>query len=480
KEFSNGYKICENLAKVAGGSKKIKCFTEYDSSLDTDPCIICLGILQNSKLTTFVDKIVEEINTENYDCDTISLTLTIPTVIIIRERAVFIYLSKIDALNKNVCYNKAKVQNIKDVWKWYLSFYIQLLTKKSMESSNIVSPLTVDVFISYPQDQEECQELLNNYTKLLTKESFMKRKEEKYITKKNIETITNSITDEQFEQCFTIPPKKPGHFINIDKLVCKHSSIFIGGRYTKFSRRLCQTPWFVHGKWKMENSVQDLICKCILDFTKSKSTKFLSSGREDVDVRMLFHGRPFVIELIDPRITKINKDDLLYLKQKINENTKKIRMMSDLKIVAKKDLKQLKEGEYSKSKTYRALCICKKVVNSSCLLKKLRNIKNLKIIQNTPIRVLHRRALFPRERIIFELRARFAFFEEIKNYQKDVKYISDDYSFIILDFKAQAGTYVKEFVHGDFGRTVPNLCYLLDTEIDIIALDVTNISLEWP
>ena len=36
----------------------------------------------------------------------------------------------------------------------------------------------------------------------------------------------------------------------------------------------------------------------------------------------------------------------------------------------------------------------------------------------------------------------------------------------------QAGTYVKEFVHGDFGRTSPNMCTILNCDVDIIALDV--------
>ena len=32
--------------------------------------------------------------------------------------------------------------------------------------------------------------------------------------------------------------------------------------------------------------------------------------------------------------------------------------------------------------------------------------------------------------------------------------------------------YVKEFVHGDFGRTKPSLGDLLNTETDILELDV--------
>ena len=41
-----------------------------------------------------------------------------------------------------------------------------------------------------------------------------------------------------------------------------------------------------------------------------------------------------------------------------------------------------------------------------------------------------------------------------------------------LTLCTQAGTYVKEFVHGDFGRTSPNMCSILNCDVDIIALDV--------
>lgn len=41
-----------------------------------------------------------------------------------------------------------------------------------------------------------------------------------------------------------------------------------------------------------------------------------------------------------------------------------------------------------------------------------------------------------------------------------------------LHLTTQAGTYIKEFVHGDLGRTIPNLGEILGCEVDIIALDV--------
>lgn len=41
-----------------------------------------------------------------------------------------------------------------------------------------------------------------------------------------------------------------------------------------------------------------------------------------------------------------------------------------------------------------------------------------------------------------------------------------------LKMTTQAGTYVKEFVHGDLGRTEPSLCTILNKECDILELDV--------
>ena len=47
----------------------------------------------------------------------------------------------------------------------------------------------------------------------------------------------------------------------------------------------------------------------------------------------------------------------------------------------------------------------------------------------------------------------------------------DSYHFR-LRLTTQAGAYVKEFVHGDFGRTKPNLTTILHRFVDILELDV--------
>ena len=40
---------------------------------------------------------------------------------------------------------------------------------------------------------------------------------------------------------------------------------------------------------------------------------------------------------------------------------------------------------------------------------------------------------------------------------------------------ASAGTYIKELVHGDLGRTTPSIGEILKTEADILQLDVANV-----
>ena len=92
------------------------------------------------------------------------------------------------------------------------------------------------------------------------------------------------------------------------------------------------------------------------------------------------------------------------------------------------------------------------------MIEKLNSMKEFKIFQQTPIRVLHRRNNDTREKEIYSIES---------------NKINDH--FLILDLTTQAGTYIKEFVHGDFGRTNPNLGSILNCNTDILQLDVLDL-----
>lgn len=69
-------------------------------------------------------------------------------------------------------------------------------------------------------------------------------------------------------------------------------------------------------------------------FSHISDIKFSSSGREDVDVRCLGNGRPFVVEFINPQRTKLSREEITSMQLTINTSTKLIRVR-DLQIVEK-------------------------------------------------------------------------------------------------------------------------------------------------
>lgn len=93
-------------------------------------------------------------------------------------------------------------------------------------------------------------------------------------------------------------------------------------------------------------------------------------------------------------------------------------------------------------------------------ISKLNNVKNIDVIQKTPLRVLHRRSLMDRNKKIYGMKA-----EKVSEH------------FMILDVIASAGTYIKEFVHSDLMRTEPSVKSLLDCDVDILQLDVRDLIL---
>lgn len=188
----------------------------------------------------------------------------------------------------------------------------------------------------------------------------------------------------------------------------------------------------------------------------------MSSGREDVDVRCLGKGRPFVLEIPNSLRTTLSKKEALSLELDIEKSLKV--SVNNLQMVQREELVHIKTGEEKKRKFYRALCLLQEPITVD-VLEKLNLPQGFEIQQKTPIRVLHRRPLHTRPRTIYSLKA----------WAK-----RDNTKVIIVDIVSQAGTYIKELVHGEFGRTTPSLSSIIGKPIDIIALDVVGIDLDWP
>lgn len=70
----------------------------------------------------------------------------------------------------------------------------------------------------------------------------------------------------------------------------------------------------------------------------------------------------------------------------------------------RKDVKYLKEGEEEKTKAYCALCLASQGYSSD-VLDEVSKMREVKVNQKTPLRVLHRRNLATRQRLIHTISA---------------------------------------------------------------------------
>jgi len=239
-------------------------------------------------------------------------------------------------------------------------------------------------------------------------------------------------------------------------------SIYISGRYKKLKRGIPQTKWYCrkcrglgcdycNNTGKMyEESVEEIIAAKVMELTKAKEEYFHGAGREDIDVLMLGNGRPFILEI---RMPKKRSIDLSILQKMINDYGKGKVEVSDLSWAEKKDIERLKSAKWDK--TYRAII---KMERKGKINEAVRALRGYTIHQRTPSRVSHRRADKIRKRKIHDI-----YIEEEKMNE------------ITLVIKAESGTYIKELITGDEGRTVPSLSEIAGCAIEVKQLDVIKI-----
>ena len=247
------------------------------------------------------------------------------------------------------------------------------------------------------------------------------------------------------------------------------NSVFIKGRYTKLVRGIPQSRWLCQecqgrgcshcsdtGK-KYPESVEELISELILKATKGVSEKFHAAGREDIDARVLGKGRPFIVEVLEP---KIRTPQLDVLRRDINSHASGKVEVSELSFSSKASVQRMKASGQSE-KSYRALIEFDEDIPEE-KLKELENTLNGAIImQSTPLRVMHRRADRVREKHIYKLKLR-----QLEPTKAE------------LYIRCQGGLYVKELISGDRGRTDPSISGLSETSTKCLELDVLEVSLK--
>jgi len=230
-----------------------------------------------------------------------------------------------------------------------------------------------------------------------------------------------------------------------DDLKIEIKPLLIYGRYRKLVRGIPQTKW-PSGKYK--ESVEEIIAKPFMEATGGEEHALHGMGREDIDALMLGNGRPFILEIKRPRRRRI---DLQAMAEIINSSGK-VEVLG-LRFAERGEIERIKSAE--PRKRYR---VGIRVEATEDEIKKALNSLIGKISQRTPLRVKHRRADKIRRREVFE-----------------AKLIGKEEDAWIVEILAQSGTYIKELMHGDEGRTKPSLAEKLGKNVEVIWLDVIEI-----
>ena len=156
---------------------------------------------------------------------------------------------------------------------------------------------------------------------------------------------------------------------------------------------------------------------------------------------MLGDGRPFVLELRRPKKRELN---LLDIAEDVNSSHNGRIKITHLRIVPRSRVAQLKNTACDK--TYRVDVSVSRKLSIESLKKGAQRLSSAVVEQRTPTRVSHRRADLVRPRLINYM--------TVKSFVKGM---------VELEIRAQHGTYIRELVSGDGGRTDPSLSMLVDS-----------------
>jgi tRNA pseudouridine synthase 10 len=243
------------------------------------------------------------------------------------------------------------------------------------------------------------------------------------------------------------------------------NSVFFYGRYQKFERGIPQTHWdcrtckgagcekcnFTGAQYL--DSVEELIGRPVISAFDAKNAVLHGAGREDIDARMIGTGRPFILEVVEPKKRSL---DLAGLEKEINRTAEGRVSVSIKRWSDKAEVETLKSNKAHKK--YRILVEVDEGISADEFQKALKTLQGVTIHQRTPERVAHRRADKIRERIVL-----------------DIEYAGEEDGKFVVEILGEAGLYIKELISGDGGRTRPSLAEILNRSAHVFSLDVVQV-----
>ena len=256
--------------------------------------------------------------------------------------------------------------------------------------------------------------------------------------------------------------------VDADRVEATVNSAHVYGRYRKLERDIPQTEWPCsdcrgsgrQGREECDScdgtgylypeSVEQLTAPVVEEVMDGVESTFHGAGREDVDALMLGTGRPFVIEVDEPRRRDIDAERL---EGDINAFADGKVEVEGLRPCEHTMVERVKELDATKR--YRASVAFGSDVPAEALADAVAELDGATVEQYTPNRVDHRRAAKTRTRTAHEVTAD----------REDARHAT-------VEVHGAGGLYIKELISGDEGRTEPSLAGLVGVDATVMALDV--------
>jgi len=435
-----GISLCPPCFKTV--SSHLADITEVDEFFK---CVLCFGLMDPQLCSQIIEQAKIEFEKQNFDGNAFILAVNLPVSQVLREKLI--------------------ERMIEEHWMEQemspKSRFTFTLMNKFRQVDFLRPSLQADTIMTVTFENDEFDQKDIDYFMCHMPREFLRTGKKRQagndesinemFTKMKVLNLAQQLNKNLIDGFnFASPSKMPKFQVSFER-----EQVFIAARYCKYSRSLPQSPWAPNKDTAkvLGNSVGEKITNPLQEYFRADSTKFIASGREDIDVRMLGTGRPFAVALFNARKWQEmydknrRKEVLSMLRDKINKENKDVEVVGEFQLVTQEEMRELNIGQEEKRKQYSALCY-------SCLpitlemAKKFEAAMPVELNQATPIRVLIRRSVMDRKRMIYAGRMD----------------VVDEHHFRI-QVETQAGTYVKEFVNGDFGRTRPSVANLLGFEL---------------
>ena len=421
---------------------------------DNNLCEFCLNSLNEKIYPDLISKIGEKI--KEYEYLNLNIQTRFSCLFPIFHSILIKNIFHVNADNKNIISQNIKSSLLRKLFKD--NFFPIFSTQLNLKIDSNPGDMIIIILFSFHQKIfDKLNNIFESYRKNDTKYSIITKDDDNSKIKHYTDLILNensSLLLDEIRKNISIKDLIENFYLDYKIEI---TPFYICGNYIKLDREIGQTQFSKNGVKLSLSSVDEELKNFFKNIFMNTTNDliFSAGGREDRDVRMLGEGREFIYSIYNAK--KHYSLDFFKINEILNNTLKKVKV-KNLRICDKKAFEKLKNTENEKIKIYNAIVWSKTNIDNN-ICDKINKVENININQITPLRVLHKRVLKTREKVIYKL---------------NIKEIINPH-FMILEVRASAGTYIKEFINGDLGRTFPSLCDIIGNECDIIQLDVQDI-----